>query len=187
MSDVVKVVAAISALAISQPAMACNSEALELPSDYAWANTVLVGKITNYRIVPNEAEGMRLTRAVNTGTAEEWQKKRFENRRSQGLPIGGSYGLFDVTVIDVLKGKSSQRITVIYPDVGEFRSRLPKSLQDRDVILGLEDKSTRTNNYYGHNLPILVVDYCTSAMLWPKNSQMINEARKHFGRSNRKR
>ena len=150
----VKAVAAICLLAISQTAIACNRETLELPSDFAWTDTVLVGKTTNYRVVPNETEGDRLTRAVKSGSASEWQKQLFESRMAKGNLVGGSYGLFDVTVTEVLRGKFNRRITVIYPDVGdffgsEFRSRLPASLRDRNAILGLEDSSARSNSYYG--------------------------------------
>lgn len=191
MSYAVKVVAGICTLIISQTALACNREALELPYDFDWADTVLVGRVNIYRIVPNEAEGERLTQAVKSGTASEWQRQEFESRMSKGLPLGGSYGLFDVTVTDVLKGKSDRRITVIYPDVdaccfGPGRhSMLPASLRDQDAVLGLEDPEAQSNSYYGRKLPRLFVDPCTSAMLFAKDSRIINDARKHF-RSKRK-
>jgi len=192
MSYVVKLVAVTCALALSQPAAACNREALELPYDLDWADTVLVGRITNYRIVPNDAEGERLTQVLKSGTASEWQKQQIESRTSKGIPLGGSYGLFDVTVTDVIKGKSSRRITVIYPDVdaccfGPGRhSMLPASLRDQDAILGLKAPEAQSNHYYGRKLQRLFVDPCTSAMLFAKDSRMVNDARKHF-RSKRKK
>jgi hypothetical protein len=180
----VRAIAAVCALSICQPALGCNKEGFELPWDLASADRVVVARISNFRIVPNETETQRVKRAVNAGTANSWQLKRYEENVSKGLPPGGVFGLFDVSVREVLKGKAARRFTVIFPDTrlccfgGNEPSILPASMTDQEAIIGLSDNHAA---YYGSNLPLLAVDGCVGAMLFKPTDATLKAARRYFG------
>jgi len=180
---------AASAVTICQPAVACNTEGWELPWDFQRADKVVVGRITNYRLVPNEAEGARLKEAIESGIASSYQKQKYEENLAKGLPPGGNFGLFNLAVNEVLKGKSARRITVIFP-YDEWANQgpgdhsvLPASLPHQDAIIGLVTKRT---SYYGDlDLPRVVTSGCHGVMLVKANNDdegsLLYETRRYFG------
>ena len=184
-----RTIAGACVLAISQPALACNREGFELPWDLADADNVVVARISNFRIVPNDTEGLRIKQAIEGGTASDWQKKQYADRLSKGLPAGGIFGLFDVSVSEVLKGKSAKKFTVIFPDARlccfgvEEPSMLPKTLVDREAILGLQ--ASRRDYYNGLKLPVLFTNSCVGPMMFElkgrSGSPLLREARRYFG------
>ncbi|HET6943289.1 MAG TPA: hypothetical protein VFH89_14105 [Sphingomicrobium sp.] len=189
MHRAVRAIAAVCALSFCQPAAACNKDAFELPWDLANADTVVVAKISNFRIVPNEAQSQRIKAAVNAGTADTWQLKRYEENVSNGLPPGGTFGLFEVSVREVLKGKAARRFTAIFPDTrlccfgDKEPSILPASMTDQDAIIGLREG--RTAAYYGLELPLLAVDACVGPMLFSPTDDTVKAARKYLGSKRR--
>jgi hypothetical protein len=184
---------AASALTICKPAVACNSEGWELPWDFQKADKVVVGRIRNYRLVPNEAEGARLKQAIESGMATIYQKQRYEENLVRGLPPGGKYGIFDLAVNEVLKGKSARRITVIFPydewanqPPGDH-SMLPASLPNQDAIIGLR---TQRTSYYGDlNLPRVVTNSCEGIMIQYLNDKhravLLQGTRRYLGSKRR--
>jgi hypothetical protein len=182
-----RVIAAACALAMCQPALACNQDGFDLPWDLAKADRVVVARISNFRIVPNKAESDRIQQLVDAGTANSWEKKRYEENVSKGLPPGGVFGLFDVSVKEVLKGKAARRFTVIFPDArlccyghDEYKL-LPTTFPDQDAMLGLSKSGFKP--YYGSKLPVLHVNECVGPMLFhiQGDHPRIVEARRYFG------
>ena len=179
---------AASAVTIGQPAVACNTEGWELPWDFQGADKVVVGRITNYRLVPNEAEGARLKDVIERGAASSYQKQKYEANLATGRPPGGNFGVFNLAVKEVLKGKSARKITVIFPyDVWENQgpgdhSMLPALLPDQDAIIGL---ATKRVSYYGDlDLPRVVTSGCRGVMLVKVDhggGSLLHETRRFFG------
>lgn len=160
--------AAAFAVLTCGPALACNTEGYEFPWDFEKADKVLAGRITNYRLVANEPEGVRLKRAIETGAADSYQRELYERRVSNGLPPGGRYGLFDFTVKEVLKGKSARKLTVIFPDeewLGQpgHQSMLPNHLPNQDVVVGLNRQKSALFHHRANAR--IITDGCYGVML----------------------
>jgi hypothetical protein len=183
-------VLAACAVAICQPAAACNKEGFDLPWDLAEAETVVVVRMSNFRIVPNDAESQRIRQAVEAGTAESWQKKQYQESLSKGASPGGYFGLFDVSVREVLKGTAARHFSVIFPNArlccfgGNEPSMLPSSMPDQVAIIGL--RKNRDGYYNGLELPLLYTDSCVGPMLFSAKAgtdswELLKAARRHFG------
>jgi hypothetical protein len=182
---VVRAISSFCALSVCQPVVACNKDSFDLPWDLADADTVLIAKISNFRIVPNETQSQLIMRAVNAGSADSWQLKRYKENASKGLPPGGTFGLFDVSVREVLKGRSARHFTAIFPDTplccfGDKEPPiLPAAMADQDALIGLS--KDRRAAYYGLKLRLLAVNACVGPMLFSPSDATVKAARRYFG------
>lgn len=100
-------VAAVLALAASQPAVACRIYSPIDLQDVQYADVVLVGRISNYRIIRDEA--FRRERLSRPNLSPE-------DRALYGGPTSllTDYARFEVEVVEVLHGKAPKRLSVTW-------------------------------------------------------------------------
>jgi hypothetical protein len=173
--------------------MACNTEGWELPWDLQRADKVVVGRISNYRLVANYAEAIGGKNLIERNFATPYERTLYGEEVTQGLPPDRMYGLFDLTVREVLKGRSARKIRVILPyDVwlGQSAnppSMVPRTLPDQDALIGLQSRPTTHGDL---SLPRVVTDGCRGVMLvkvdHKADNSWLHRARAFF-RSKRKR
>lgn len=100
---------------IQEPAQACNKEGYELPFDFQYADAVVVGTISNYRSVPDQAGAEKIKAIIDSGSADKSLIDYYNMRLSSGAPFP-SHALFDIKVSEVLKGAVSRNISArLYP------------------------------------------------------------------------
>ena len=132
----------------SAPAQACNVEGYD-PDVVDYADAVLVGRVMNYRVVPNTALSEYIRKRIEDGTAYAWERDRYQDALSKGVSPGGYYGKFDVKVERVLKGKVRRTFTATYrdwtrPAPTPATSQLPTHLASQRYLLAFVKSDSAT-------------------------------------------
>jgi hypothetical protein len=121
-------------LVVSEPAYACRMPAALVLDDVKHADLVLVGRISNYTIVRNNAERQRMLSLPNL--SPEMQKLYRDPKQS----LLWDYARFDVQVDEVLVGKAPRRLSVTW-DNSTFGE--PSKLPSGPYLIALRDSDSR--------------------------------------------
>lgn len=94
-------------LAFSEPALACRMFSPIVLEDVQYADVVLVGRISDYRIVRDEAFRQRMLSSPNLSSSD---RERFEGPE----PLLSDYARFQIEVEQVLVGHAENRLSVTW-------------------------------------------------------------------------
>jgi hypothetical protein len=146
----------LAAFLAAIPAQACRISVPLAPEDVGFANTVLIGRVENYRIIRHDPSG-RTPDAVAKSADLIWD-----------------YALFDVIVDEVLVGKAPKRISITW-DNSTFGE--PDTLPSGPFLIALRDPTAPIPPLRGpsgtifpaprQDLPTLLQAPCSSPFLLP--------------------
>ena len=122
------------AVLANEPAYACRVTAPLVLDDVKFADVVLVGRISNYTIVRDNAQRQRMLSLPNL--APDMRKLYQDPRQS----LIWDYARFDVQVDEVLFGKAPRRLSVTW-DNSTFGE--PSELPRRPFLIALRDPTSR--------------------------------------------
>ena len=134
------------ALVASEPAYACRMYAATVLEDVKYADVVLVGRISNYRIVRDLEQRQRMLRLPNL-SAE--MRKMYEDPTKSLL---WDHARFDVQVDQVLFGKVPRRLSVTW-DNSTFGE--PGQMPAGPFLIALRDPNSKTPPLRGPSATIL--------------------------------
>jgi hypothetical protein len=120
---------------LSAPAQACRMSAQLVLDDVKFADVVLVGRITNYTIVRDNAQRLRMLSLPNLPPD---MRKLYQDPKQSLI---WDYARFDVQVDEVLSGKAPRRLSVTW-DNSTFGE--PSELPSGPFLMALRDPSSRT-------------------------------------------
>jgi hypothetical protein len=156
MRNRILIAAAFAALSAAAPAHACRIWVPLEPEDVGFANTVLVGRVENYRIIQHDPSGKTPDKVVRSAN------------------LLWDYAQFDVVVEEVIAGKAPRRLTVTW-DNSTFGE--PDTLAPGPYLIALRDPTSPIPPLRGpsgtifpaprQDLPTLLQAPCSSPFLLP--------------------
>jgi hypothetical protein len=173
------VAAVLVLFSASQPAFACRMRAQIDLSDVRHADVVLVGQISNYRIIRDEAFRDRMLSNPNLTP----ERREIHEGRQSLLP---DYALFDIEVGEVLVGTTPNRLSATW-DNSTFGE--PESMPPGPFLIALRNPLPPTSPLGGPNifpnpdiaLPTLLQAPCASPFLFENDSDQAAEVRRILG------
>jgi len=169
-------------VALGQAAQACNQDDFD-PEDVGYADVVVVGRIKNYRLIPNDGYDENLRKKVNSvnGPAPP--------PFISGILPGRFYGKFDVVVDKVVKGRIGRRFSATlrpyFPCCygSEAKEHMPQEMQSRRYLIAFE--KPRDTRPFGHSkdaaLPTVRINICVGAVLMKMPvAEWFEESLKHL-------
>lgn len=158
-------VAAVLSIAAASPAQACII-ALELdPALIERADAVVVGRLTNYEIVEDQAARERRRRQIEDRNTPPEMRRILRN--ADGYV--SDYARFQITVRETLRGRAPRTITVTW-DNSTFSE--PPSLANGEYLVAL---SARTDRLYA-----VLQSPCRPAFLFRSNSAQARDIRRRL-------
>lgn len=127
----------LGCVALGEAAQACNQEDFE-PPDAQSADVVVVGRISNYRLLPNRDYVESTQRTVESAASPT------PPPFITGILPGRFYGKFEVVVDKVLKGKVDRKFSATFRPYwpccygSESKEVLPKRLQSGRYLIALD-------------------------------------------------
>ena len=118
----------------SEPAQACRMRAQLVLDDVKFADVVLVGRISNYSIVRDNAQRQRMLSLPNLRPD---MRKLYQDPKQTLI---WDYARFDVQVDEVLFGKAPRRLSVTW-DNSTFEE--PSELSSGPFLIALRDPTSR--------------------------------------------
>lgn len=175
------VAAILVGLSASQPALACRIRGQIDLRDVRYADVVLVGRISNYRIIRDEDFRERMLSNPNL-TPD--MREMYAGRQSL-LP---DYARFDIEVAEVLVGTAPDRLSATW-DNSTFGE--PESMRPGPFLIALRNPSSQTPPLRGPSatilpdadpaLPTLLQAPCASPFLFENDSDQAAEVRRILG------
>jgi hypothetical protein len=129
--------ALLALLAAAAPAQACRMAARLDPGDVRFADLVVVGRIADYAIIPDEAGRERLRRL-------------YPNEAHDG--VIGDYARFTILVDEVLAGQAGRRLVATW-DASTFRE--PPTMPPGPYLIALRDPRSALPPLRGPSATIL--------------------------------
>jgi len=108
------IVLAFTLALVSQPAHACFENAPLKLEDVKYADVVVIGRVLNYRIIPDLAAVETRKRMLADPTLSPEIRNEIGKIFEKSRGSMSDYGRFDVQVQEVLKGKVPARIAVTW-------------------------------------------------------------------------
>mgnify|MGYP000942973946 CR=1 FL=1 len=130
----------------SSPALACRVKVQIVLDDVSHADAVLVGRISNYRIIRDEAFRQRMLSSPNLSPA---LREIYEG----GGPLLPDYARFDIEVAEVLVGTVPSHLSVTW-DNSTFAE--PEHMTAGPFLIALRDPSSAAPPLRGASATILV-------------------------------
>lgn len=165
-------------LAASQPALACISSSSIVLDDIQYADVVLVGRISNYHIVRDEA--FRKMMLSNSKLSED-VRKIYEGRGS----LLSDYARFEIQVEEVLVGSAPSRLSVTW-DNSTFGE--PEEIAPGQFLIALRKSSSTLPPLRGPSATVfanaepglftLLQAPCSSPFLFENTSDEASEVRR---------
>jgi hypothetical protein len=178
---------------MSNSAAACVASARFDPTDVQYANTVVIGRIENYRIIRDLAARERwhaLNRKLLAQPDIDAEFRKFLQKEPEGfLP---DFARFDIVVAEVLAGTAPERLTVTWNNstYGE-----PSALPDVPMMIALQDARSRKPPLRGvsayispapdPDLPTVLQAPCADAFLFEAASLRAKAVRSAIGMKTR--
>ena len=158
--------ALLGCVAFGEASQACNVEDYD-PSDVKGTDVVVVGRIGNYRLIPNQGYAESARNGTDPVVVQGPPPV------VSGVLPGRYYGKFDVVVDKVMKGRVHRKFSATCrpwapccfgPNVKEV---LPNQLESRRYLMALDDPPARSP--FAHSadlsLPTMHIDICIGAFL----------------------
>ncbi|WP_332639872.1 hypothetical protein [Brevundimonas sp.] len=175
------VAAVLAGLSTSQPAFACRIRGQTDLGDVHYADVVVVGRISNYRIIRDQAFRKRMLSNPNL-TPD--MRETYEGQQSL-LP---DYARFDIEVAEVLVGTAPNRLSATW-DNSTFGE--PENMPPGPFLIALRNPSSPTPPLRGPSatifpnahpvLPTLLQAPCANPFLFENDSDLAAEVRRILG------
>jgi hypothetical protein len=175
------VAAILFILGASGPASACRIAAQIVLDDVRHADAVLVGRVSNYRIIRDEASRQRMLSSPSLSPA---LREIYEG----GGALLPDYARFDIEVIEVLVGTVPSRLSATW-DNSTFGE--PEDISAGPFLMALRDPSSAAPPLRGPSatvfanaepaLPTLLQAPCASPFLFEIDSSEAAEIRRILG------
>lgn len=175
------VAAILVCVSASQPALACRVRAHIDLSDVRYADVVLVGRISNYRIIRDQ--GFR-NRMLNNPNLAPHMREIYEGQQSL-LP---DYAVFDIEVAEVVAGVASSRLSATW-DNSTFGE--PENMPSGPFLMALRNPSSPTPPLRAPSaaifptpdptLPTLLQTPCAGPFLFEYDGEQAAEVRRILG------
>lgn len=141
-----RIAALLLALAASGPAPACRIYAGIDLTDVRFADTVVVGRIVDYRIVRDEAFRKRMLARPNLPAD---MRAMYESSSKTLIP---DYARFEIVVDEVLAGRAARRVSATWSN---STFSLPPSVASGPLLIALRRPSSPTPPLRGPSATII--------------------------------
>jgi hypothetical protein len=175
-------IACLISMALSRPAMACRVDKPINLEDIKYADLVVVGRLTGYRIVRDEEFRRKMLANPNLSPA-------MKNSYQGSQTLAGDYGELSIKADRNLKGKTPMRLKVSWHN---STFGLPETLKRGVYLFALRRNDTKEPRPVAHELPLFsgpaIGDYtllqapCSYPFMFNIDSDEARKARSYLSR-----